>query len=120
MKRFIVFILLVCKSLVGLSQDSHPSAERGKASFYSKSWDGRKTSSGEKLRSDLFTAAHKTLPFGALVRVTNLTNCNWVIVKINDRGPHVKNRIIDLSWGAAKQLGMLSAGLAEVELEVLQ
>jgi len=55
-----------------------------------------------------------------LVRVTNLTNCNWVIVKINDRGPHIKNRIIDLSWGAAKHLGMIAAGIAEVEVEVVE
>jgi rare lipoprotein A len=120
MKKILVFIMLVMSSLLGFSQNQPTNPESGKASFYSKTWDGRRTSSGEKLNSTLYTAAHKTLPFGTLVRVTNLTNCNWVIVKINDRGPHIKNRIIDLSWGAAKHLGIIAAGIAEVEVEVVQ
>ena len=120
MKKLLFFIVLVTSSLLGFSQIQSPRPESGKASFYSKSWDGRRTSSGEKLNSNLYTAAHKTLPFGTLVRVTNLSNCNWVIVKINDRGPHIKNRIIDLSWGAAKHLGMIAVGIAEVEVEVLE
>jgi rare lipoprotein A len=120
MKKILVFIMLIMSSLLGFSQNQPTNSESGKASFYSKTWDGRRTSSGEKLNSTLYTAAHKTLPFGTLVRVTNLTNCNWVIVKINDRGPHIKNRIIDLSWGAAKHLGIIAAGIAEVEVEVVQ
>lgn len=119
MKKLFLFIALTISYLASYSQEVTPQPEKGKASFYSKKWDGRRTSSGEKLSSALFTAAHKTLPFGTLVRVTNLTNCNWVIVKINDRGPHIKSRVIDLSWGAAKQLGMIAAGIAEVEVEVL-
>jgi len=102
------------------SQPTVGKNETGKASFYSKSWDGRRTSSGEKLASAKMTAAHRTLPFGTLVRVTNLKNCNWVIVKINDRGPHIKHRVIDLSWGAAQKIEMINAGIADVELEIIR
>ena len=93
--------------------------QHGKASFYSKRWTGRKTASGERLHHDSMTCAHRTYPFGTLLRVTHSGNQRQVVVRVNDRGPFGKGRIIDLSWGAAKQLGMLSQGVAKVIVERL-
>ncbi len=92
----------------------------GYASYYSREFAGRKTSSGEIFDPMKLTAAHRRLPFGTLVRVTNLDNGRSVIVKINDRGPFVKGRIIDLSYKAALKIGMLSKGVAKVKLEVIR
>ncbi|MEZ4818730.1 MAG: septal ring lytic transglycosylase RlpA family protein [Bdellovibrionota bacterium] len=91
----------------------------GYASWYGGKFHGRKTASGEIYDQDLMTAAHKTLSFGTLVRVTNLDNGKKTIVKINDRGPFVKGRIIDLSREAARRIDMLSTGTAKVKLEFL-
>ena len=91
--------------------------ERGKASYYSKSWSGRKTADGSRLHHDSLTCAHKTYPFGTLLKVTNPANGLSVIVKVTDRGPYVKGRIVDLSVRAAKELGMLSQGIAPVIVE---
>ena len=99
---------------------SYHKFERGKASYYSNALKGNKTASGETYDPNKLTAAHPTLPFGTQVLVTNLYNGNRVIVKINDRGPHVKTRIIDLSYAAAKQLGMTESGTAEVTVEAVQ
>ena len=90
-------------------------AQSGIASIYA--YSGSKTASGEHARPSGMTAAHRTLPFGAKVRVTNLRNGNSVVVRINDRGPFVKGRIIDLTPAAARVLGF--SGLAHVKLEVL-
>ena len=92
---------------------------RGIASWYGPDFHGRKTSSGEYYNMYDFTAAHKTLPMNTIVKVTNLNNGKSTIVRINDRGPFVKNRIIDLSYAAAKQIGMVNTGTAPVEIEVL-
>jgi len=91
----------------------------GIASYYADKFEGRTTASGEKYKHSKMTAAHKTLPFGTMVRVTNLENSNRVEVKINDRGPYVENRIIDLSKSAAEQLGFINQGLTEVKIEIL-
>lgn len=91
--------------------------ERGKASYYAKSWSGRKTADGSRLHHDSLTCAHKTYPFGTLLKVTNPANGLSVIVKVTDRGPYVKGRIVDLSVRAAKELGMLSQGIAPVIVE---
>ena len=91
--------------------------ERGKASYYSKSWSGRKTADGSRLHHDSLTCAHKTYPFGTLLKVTNPANGLSVIVKVTDRGPYVKGRIVDLSVRAAKELGMLSQGIDPVIVE---
>ena len=80
---------------------------------------GKRTASGERVNSGALTAAHKTLPFGTMVRVTNTRNNKSVVVRINDRGPHVRGRIIDLSREAAERLGMLRAGVAPVRVESL-
>lgn len=91
----------------------------GKASFYADQFHGRKTANGETFNMRNLTAAHPSLPFGTWVRVTNLRNGKDVIVRINDRGPFVKGRIIDLSIGAAKEIGLIKSGTARVKLEAL-
>lgn len=93
--------------------------QTGKASFYADKFDGHPTASGEKYRHNKLTGAHKTLPFGTVVRVTNVDNNQSVEVTINDRGPYVDGRIIDVSKSAAEQLGFVNKGLAEVKLEVI-
>ncbi len=93
--------------------------QEGLASFYGKEFDGRKTSSGEIFHKDDLTAAHRTLPFGTVLRVTNLKNGDQVEVRVNDRGPVKPERIIDLSYGAAKVIGLDKMGLVRVRLEVL-
>ena len=91
--------------------------ESGKASFYSKSSSGRKTASGERLHHDSLTCAHRTYPFGTLLQVTNPANGKQVIVKVTDRGPYVRGRIIDLSVRAAQELGIIAQGIAPVIVE---
>ena len=93
--------------------------QTGKASFYADKFEGHLTANGEKYRHSRLTAAHKTLPFGTKVRVTNLGNNKSVDVVINDRGPYADGRIIDLSKSAAEVLGFVSQGLADVRLEVI-
>jgi peptidoglycan lytic transglycosylase len=92
--------------------------ERGIASMYSSHFLGRTTASGQVLDKHRFTAAHRKLPFGTRLVVTNKRNGRSVVVTINDRGPHRKGRIIDLSVAAARQLGMMRAGLVPVEIRV--
>lgn len=93
--------------------------QKGKASYYSKKATGSRTASGERLHHDSLTCAHRTYPFGTILRVSNLSNGKQVDVKVTDRGPYGRGRIIDLSYGAAKQLGMLSQGIALVEVRVV-
>jgi rare lipoprotein A len=92
---------------------------QGVASWYGPDFHGGKTSNGEYYDMTAFTAAHKTLPMNTQVRVTNLDNGRSTIVRINDRGPFVANRIIDLSYAAAKEIGMIKKGTARVKLEVI-
>jgi len=94
--------------------------ERGQASFYADRYQSRKTASGERYDHGKRTAAHKTLPFGTRVKVTNTKNNKTVVVKINDRGPFVKGRIIDLSKSAFSHIGKTSAGILPVTLEVIE
>ncbi len=91
----------------------------GIASFYADKFEGRKTANGEIYYHIKKTAAHRTLPFGTVVKVTNLENNKFVVVRINDRGPFVDNRIIDLSKSAAKELGFVENGLAKVRVEAI-
>lgn len=93
--------------------------ERGKASWYGPQFHGRTTASGEVYDMHGLSAAHKKLPFGTVVRVTNLENGLTVDVPINDRGPFVGNRILDLSFGAAQRLEMVEAGVVRVKIEVV-
>ena len=91
----------------------------GKASWYGLRFQHKATASGEPYEMNNFTAAHRTLPLGSWVKVTNLRNANSVVVRINDRGPVQKNRIIDLSYGAAKMLGIGSGGISSVRLDII-
>ena len=108
-------LLLVSCAVVAFAE---PDLE-GIASWYGGKFHGRLTSSGEIFNTNDMTAAHKTLPFGTMVRVTNLDNGKSAIVKINDRGPFVEGRIIDLSRAAAEQIGMLGPGVARVSLTII-
>ncbi len=93
---------------------------RGVASWYGPGFHGRQSASGERFNQNSLTAAHRSLPFGTMVRVTNLNNGRTVVVRINDRGPYSGNRILDLSAGAAQQIGMISTGVAPIRLEILR
>jgi rare lipoprotein A len=99
--------------------DQLPLAEVGWASWYGTERQGMPTASGELFDKKLLTGAHRKLPFGTTVRVTNLKNLASTLLRINDRGPGPKNRAIDVSWAAAKELGFLNAGLARVEIDVV-
>lgn len=94
-------------------------SESGQASFYADKHQGRKTANGELYSQQKMTAAHKKLPFGTQVKVTNLSNGKSTVVRINDRGPFVRGRIIDLSKAAFARLAPLSAGILKVQIEVV-
>lgn len=100
------------------SRPSH--VETGKASFYANLHQSKKTASGEIYYHKLNTAAHKKLPFGTKIRVTNLANGKTIVVKINDRGPFVKGRILDLSRSAFSSIANVSSGIIEVKIEVIE
>lgn len=89
---------------------------RGKASYYSKRATGSRAANGERIHHDSLTCAHRSYPFGTLLKVKNLSNGREVVVRVTDRGPYGRGRIIDLSYGAAKELGMLADGIAMVEV----
>ena len=109
-------ICLIMAAFVALILSaSHGRSESGLASFY---WHGQQTASGERFNPGAMTAAHRTRPFGQRVRVTNLSNGRAVVVRINDRGPFIRGRVIDLSRGAASAIGMIGAGVARVRISV--
>jgi rare lipoprotein A len=114
MKKILLFLLFISMSGAAFSQ-----AQTGKASFYADKFEGVQTASGEKYKRKKLTGAHKTLPFGTKVRVTNLQNNKTVDIIINDRGPYVDGRIVDLSKAAAEKLGFINKGITEVKLEVI-
>ena len=93
--------------------------ERGMASWYGEDFHGRGTANGEIYDMEALTAAHRTLPLGTEVRVTNVENGKQVLVRINDRGPYLYGRVIDLSLAAARELGMVESGVAAVQIEVI-
>jgi rare lipoprotein A len=104
-----------------LASMTHSHEETGIASWYSvKTNRGTQTASGEKFNENALTAAHKKLKFGTLVRVTNLSNKKSIVVRINDRGPFIKGRIIDLSVAGAKALGFYKNGITKVKIETVQ
>lgn len=123
-RRRVLFVLTLlaclpaCAGSRGLGGAS-PDSQTGVASYYSSSLHGRPTASGRTYRKNELTAAHRTLPFGTRVRVTNLENGRTVVVTITDRGPHRKGRIIDLSKRAARELDIVRSGTARVRLDVL-
>lgn len=108
------FLILFFISICSFGQ-----VQKGKASFYADKFEGHPTASGEKYKHNKLTAAHKTLPFGTKVKVTNLKNNKAVVVVVNDRGPYVTGRVIDLSKSAAEELGFVLQGLADVKIEVV-
>lgn len=91
--------------------------EKGKASYYSHSLQGRRMSDGSKYHRDSLVCAHLRYPMGTMLKVTNLNNNKSVVVRVADRGPHVRGRIIDLSYRAAKEIGMIASGIAMVRVE---
>ena len=119
MKPSILVLLLVLWSIMACSP-SVSSQFEGTASYYSESLDGKKTASGGTYKHWGLTAAHRKLEFGTRLRVTNIDNGRQVVVVVNDRGPYAKNRVIDLSGGAARKLDMLKSGVANVLVEVLE
>jgi rare lipoprotein A len=94
--------------------------QAGKASYYGIRHEGQRTANGEEFKSDDFTAAHPSLPFGTVARITNPANGRVVKVRISDRGPHTRSRIVDLSEAAARQLGMFRRGIARVIVQVFK
>lgn len=128
---FFLLVLIGCSAAPRFTGDSdsksagvkYPSGTKtfsGIASYYADEYHGRKTASGEIYDMHQLTAAHINLPFNTKVKVTNLKNNKIVIVRINDRMPDFKNRIIDLSYGAAIKLDMISDGIVEVRVEILE
>ena len=115
---YILKIALVAALLtLGFTPLHAQHSQKGKASFYAKSFSGRKTASGERLHPDSLTCAHRTYPFGTLLQVYNPANGRTVVVRVTDRGPYVRGRIIDLSWRAAKELDIISQGVAMVVVQ---
>lgn len=104
----------------GWREPSSSSQLEGVASYYAGEFNGRKTASGEYYDMNDLTAAHRTLPFGTKVKVTNLDTGRTVVVRINDRGPFKDDRVIDLSLGAAKELGLIAMGTGRVILQILE
>jgi len=107
-----IIFLLTCSSLYA--------GQSGYASWYGGEFHGRKTANGEVFDTYKFTAAHKTLPFDTVLKVTNLDNGKSTIVRINDRGPFVADRVIDLSFAAAKEIEMINSGIAKVSIEIIE
>lgn len=116
---FVVLLIFISSACAINPAEKHFYREIGVASYYAKSLHGHSTASGERYNMHAFTAAHRKLPFGTVVMVTNLKNNKSVKVKINDRGPFVKGRIIDLSTAAAKKIGLLTEGVAKVKIVAL-
>lgn len=106
--------------MLAVSTPAHAKAQCGNASWYGHKFHGRKTASGEKFNKNVLTAAHRKLPFGTKVKVTNQRNGKSIIVRINDRGPFHKNRIVDLSEKAAIMIGIKNRGYGKVCLKVIK
>ncbi|WP_248763723.1 septal ring lytic transglycosylase RlpA family protein [Pseudomonas sp. 13-2922] len=121
MKRLLAALALLSLLAGCASHDINPRGydETGMASYYGAQHQGKRTASGEPFNQHGLTAAHRQLPFGTRVKVTNLANDKSVIVRINDRGPHTRGRLVDLSREAAAQLGMLQGGTARVRIQSL-
>ena len=129
---FVLFLTGCVSSPMYTNQPTHPELRwkkgnefvlesvTGYASFYGKKFHGRKTANGEIYNMWALTAAHKEYPFGTMIKVTNLSNNKSVVVRINDRGPFVEGRIIDLSRGAAGKIGMIDEGVGRVRLDILE
>lgn len=121
-----IWVSLLLAATMAKGGEAHAARKRhghpqvGLATYYGKEFNGKRTANGEKYDPHKLTAAHRTLPFGTKVRVTRLDNRKSVVVRINDRGPFVRGRIIDLSWAAAKELDMVSKGVVKVRIEIVK
>ena len=113
--KFVASLVLAVTSLTVAA-----SAETVKCSYYAHKYDGRRTASGQRFSSNQLTAAHKTLPLGTRVKLTNPSNHRSVIVRVNDRGPFIKGRDISVTHRAAKRLGFTRAGVADLDMETLK
>ena len=121
MRRIVLPVACLCLLWTAASAQSvQPPSESGIASWYGAPYHGQRSASGEIYDQEKLTAAHRTLPFGTRVRVHRIDRDESVVVRINDRGPFVKSRIIDLSHAAAERLGMAGGGVAPVILEVME
>lgn len=123
--RSLAAVLLLALLLPGACAAPGPPPPRiyqqvGLASWYGGRFHGRRTANGEVFNQNAMTAAHRNLPFGTRVRVMNLENGRWAVLRINDRGPFVRGRIIDVSRRAAERLGFRAKGLARVEVQIVQ
>jgi rare lipoprotein A len=115
-----ILTLAGCASVQVWSKTDSTRTEIGMASYYAHKFHGRPTASGEIYDESRLTAAHPVFPFGTLVRVTNLNNNQSVLLRVNDRGPTAKGRIIDVSFTAARELGFVRQGLCKVKVEVVK
>jgi rare lipoprotein A len=121
-KTLITSALIAAMQLLGTvaqAADFHGHAQSGKASYYHDRFNGRRTASGARYNKNELSAAHKTLPLGTRVRVTDAHTGRSVVVRINDRGPYARGRVIDLSRAAASEIGLVAKGVSSVQLEVL-
>ncbi len=120
-EKKLLFILILCS----LSFESYTQKVqigktfKGKASYYHGKFHGRRTANGEVMDNQDMTCAHRTLPFGTMIEITNPYNGKWVVVKVNDRGPYSKNRIIDVSFAAAEKIGMINRGVMTVHAMIV-
>lgn len=108
--------MLFCIAMLLPAQQRDNAQQRGKASYYSRKATGARMSNGERLHHDSLFCAHRTYPLGTMLKVTNISNGKSVVVRVTDRGPFKRSRIIDLSYGAAREIGMLAAGVSMVEV----
>ncbi len=117
MKNLSLILSILFLSSISLIAQSE---EFGVASYYADAFDGRKTASGEVYNKSKMTAAHKELPFGTMIRVTRLDNKKSVVLRVNDRGPFISGRVVELSTSAAQKIGLIRDGIAEVKVEVVK
>ena len=123
MKKIVTFLTLLVTLLfttnVMAKTKVNQHSTRGEASYYACFHHGKKTASGERFNMHSLTAAHRTLPLGSKIKVTNLNNGKEVVVRVNDRGPYARGRVLDVSLGAAKKLDMIKTGTAKVSIQIL-
>lgn len=113
-------LLLIFCSVISLSIVAKDARSfQGKASFYARKFNGRRTSSGERYKNNGYTAAHRSLPYGTLLEVTNKSNGKKAVVRVNDRGPHRRKVLLDLSYAAAQKIGIVRRGIGNVRVRVL-
>jgi rare lipoprotein A len=119
-KTYLILLFFLIKPLFSFSQEPILGAEVvGIASYYGTKFYGHKTASGELLKKEDLTCAHPTFPFGTMLEVTNLSNNKWCVVRVNDRGPFSRSRVLDVSHEAAARLGMFSSGVSKVKVMVV-